>query len=102
MSEQRSIEPAVMASEIERLPDLQGFLKFASIPDWLQVSLNYVKYPTVDRPNRAAAGQGARKARASEEEPQDDAPEAGEVGGEPVEIPRADIARSGDAREMTG
>src|SRR6267142_1518634 len=39
LNEQRSIEPAVMASEIERLPDLQGFLKFASIPDWLLVSL---------------------------------------------------------------
>jgi hypothetical protein len=23
-----------MASKIERLPDLEGFLKFASIPDW--------------------------------------------------------------------
>jgi type IV secretory pathway TraG/TraD family ATPase VirD4 len=54
-SEQRSIEPAVMASEIERLPDLQGFLKFASIPDWLRVSLTYVKYPTIDRPTRAAS-----------------------------------------------
>jgi type IV secretory pathway TraG/TraD family ATPase VirD4 len=102
MSEQRSIEPAVMASEIERLPDLQGFLKFASIPDWLQVSLSYVKYPTIDRPNRAAAGQGARTARAREPESHDVPAEAGEVGGEQVEIPRADIARSGDAREMTG
>jgi len=26
-SEHLSIEPAVMASEIERLPDLEGFLK---------------------------------------------------------------------------
>ena len=54
VSEQRSIEPAVMASEIERLPDLQGFLKFASIPDWLRVSLTHVKYPTIDRPKRVA------------------------------------------------
>jgi type IV secretory pathway TraG/TraD family ATPase VirD4 len=54
VSEQRSIEPAIMASEIERLPDLKGFLKFASIPDWLRVSLPYVKYPTIDRPKRAA------------------------------------------------
>ncbi len=54
-TEQRGIEPAVMASEIERLPDLQGFLKFASVPDWLQVSLTYVKYSTIDRPTRAAS-----------------------------------------------
>jgi len=38
-SEQIRIEPAIMASEIERLPDLQGFLKFASIPDWKRVTL---------------------------------------------------------------
>ena len=39
-SEQLKIEPAVMASEIERLRDLEGFLKFASIPDWQRVALN--------------------------------------------------------------
>jgi hypothetical protein len=38
-SEHRSIEPAIMASEIERLPDLEGFLKMASIPDWMRVTL---------------------------------------------------------------
>jgi type IV secretory pathway TraG/TraD family ATPase VirD4 len=32
-SEHRSIESAVMASEIEQLPDLVGFLKFASARD---------------------------------------------------------------------
>jgi type IV secretory pathway TraG/TraD family ATPase VirD4 len=48
-SEQRHIEPAVMASEIERLPDLEGFLKFASIPDWMHLRLSYVSYPIVDR-----------------------------------------------------
>jgi type IV secretory pathway TraG/TraD family ATPase VirD4 len=46
-SEQRSIEPAIMASEIERLPDLEGFLKFASIPDWMHLTLSYVTYPVV-------------------------------------------------------
>lgn len=92
MSEQRSIEPAVMASEIERLPDLQGFLKFASIPDWLQVSLSYVKYPTIDRPNRAETDQGARKLRARGAESQDASPEGGD---ERAEITRSDIARSG-------
>ncbi|MGH8290930.1 MAG: type IV secretion system DNA-binding domain-containing protein, partial [Steroidobacteraceae bacterium] len=38
-SEHRHIEPAVMDSEIERLPDLAGFLKLASSPDWLRVTL---------------------------------------------------------------
>jgi hypothetical protein len=52
-SEQRSIEPAVMASEIEQLPDLQGFLKFASTPDWQHALLTHVEYPTIDRPKRA-------------------------------------------------
>ena len=39
-SEHRQIEPAVMDSEIERLPDLAGFLKLASCPDWLRVTLH--------------------------------------------------------------
>jgi type IV secretory pathway TraG/TraD family ATPase VirD4 len=38
-SEHRQIEPAVMDSEIERLPDLKGYLKLASSPDWLRVTL---------------------------------------------------------------
>jgi len=28
-----------MASQIDRLPDLQGFLKLASVPDWQVVKL---------------------------------------------------------------
>jgi type IV secretory pathway TraG/TraD family ATPase VirD4 len=38
-SEQLRIEPAVMASEIERLPDLTGYLKIASVPDWRMATL---------------------------------------------------------------
>jgi hypothetical protein len=37
-----------MASEIERLPDLAGFLKLASTPDWTCVNLVPVTYPFVD------------------------------------------------------
>jgi len=48
-NEHRSIEPAIMASEIERLSDLEGFLKMASIPDWIRVTLAHVRYPTVVR-----------------------------------------------------
>jgi len=56
-SEQRTIEPAIMASEIERLPDLTGFLKLASIPDWMRVTLTPVSYPTVARRSRSASDQ---------------------------------------------
>jgi type IV secretory pathway TraG/TraD family ATPase VirD4 len=56
-SEHRTIEPAVMASEIERLPDLTGFLKLASIPDWMRVTLTHVSYPTVVRGGRSASDQ---------------------------------------------
>jgi type IV secretory pathway TraG/TraD family ATPase VirD4 len=38
-STQHVTESAVLASEIEQLPDLQGFLKFASQPEWRRVSL---------------------------------------------------------------
>ena len=38
-SRQIRTEPAVMASEIERLPDLTGYLKVASRPDWMAVAL---------------------------------------------------------------
>jgi hypothetical protein len=33
-------EAAVMASQIEQLPDLNGFLKLASNPAWMQVALS--------------------------------------------------------------
>ena len=55
VSEHRAIEPAIMASEIERLPDLEGYLKFASIPDWMRVTLSHVRYPVVrERPPQPA------------------------------------------------
>ena len=38
-SEHLHIEPAVLDSEIEQLPDLKGFLKLASSPQWRRVSL---------------------------------------------------------------
>jgi Type IV secretion-system coupling protein DNA-binding domain len=39
LSEHIGIEPAVMDSQIEQLPDLSGYLKFASVPDWQHVTL---------------------------------------------------------------
>ncbi len=38
VSEQHVTEPAVMASELEQLPDLCGYLKCASSPRWLKVT----------------------------------------------------------------
>lgn len=38
-SEQFSVESAVLPSQIEQLPDLAGYLKFASDPTWLSVRL---------------------------------------------------------------
>ncbi|HEY2644285.1 MAG TPA: type IV secretion system DNA-binding domain-containing protein, partial [Galbitalea sp.] len=46
------IEPAVMASEIERLPDLSGFLKLASVPDWQFVRLTPMTAAAPVRPRR--------------------------------------------------
>jgi len=36
-SDQVVIEDAVLPSEIEQLPDLSGYLKLATSPDWLRV-----------------------------------------------------------------
>jgi len=38
-SEHYSVESAVMASQIEQLPDLSGYLKYASDPQWRRVKL---------------------------------------------------------------
>jgi hypothetical protein len=40
-SESRIVEPAVMASEIEQLPDFSGYLRLASIPHWMGVTLGH-------------------------------------------------------------
>ena len=39
-SENSTVEAAVMASEIEQLPDLAGYLKLASRPQWMQVTVS--------------------------------------------------------------
>jgi hypothetical protein len=38
-SEHHSTEAAVMGAQIEQLPDLSGYLKLASAPDWRRVRL---------------------------------------------------------------
>ncbi len=39
-SDQHVVEMAVMPSELEMLPDLSGYLKKASSPAWLKISMN--------------------------------------------------------------
>jgi type IV secretory pathway VirB4 component len=39
ISEQHVTEAAVMASQIEQLPDLCGYLKLASVPEWRKVAI---------------------------------------------------------------
>ena len=39
VTEQQVTETAVMASELEQLPDLIGYLKTASAAEWLKVAL---------------------------------------------------------------
>jgi hypothetical protein len=38
--EQHVTESAVLRAEIEQLPDLSGYLKFASFPAWLKIHLD--------------------------------------------------------------
>jgi type IV secretory pathway TraG/TraD family ATPase VirD4 len=49
-SEQRATEFAVMAAEIEQLPDRAGFLKVPSQPAWMRVSFPYFDVPKVAEP----------------------------------------------------
>jgi hypothetical protein len=39
-SEHRSVEPAVLPAQVEQLPDLAGYLKYASEPEWQRVRLD--------------------------------------------------------------
>jgi hypothetical protein len=55
LSEHVGIEPAVMDSQIEQLPDLSGYLKFASVSNWRRVTLS--------APDTADGGQTRHEAR---------------------------------------
>lgn len=55
------VEHAIMASEIERLADLQGYLKLASYPDWYRVALSRVEYPVRPRTARRDTEAGSAK-----------------------------------------
>ena len=48
-SEQLRVEPAVLPSQVEQLPDLAGYLKFASDPKWQKVRLD-AQHAWAERP----------------------------------------------------
>jgi len=54
LAEHIGIEPAVMDSQIEQLPDLAGYLKFASVPHWQQVTLSAPDSPEGGQASDAA------------------------------------------------
>ena len=53
-TEHRTTEDAVLSSEIEQLPDLEGYLKLASTPQWLRLRLQSRAARADDRPTAAA------------------------------------------------
>jgi Type IV secretion-system coupling protein DNA-binding domain len=56
-AERLDVEAAVMASQIEQLPDLCGYLKLASRPEWRRVRLEPVRLLEPDPPADAAHRQ---------------------------------------------
>ena len=64
-SEHYAVEPAVLPSQIEQLPDLAGYLKHASSPEWQRVRLNAIRRWESGRPNRQDGA--ARESTAGQE-----------------------------------
>src|SRR6267154_2680009 len=58
-SEHLSVEPAVLPSQVEQLPDLAGYLKYASDPEWQRVRLDAKRAWQQHRRGEAAA-EGSR------------------------------------------
>ena len=61
-SEHRSVEPAVLPSQIEQLPDLAGYLKYASDPRWQRVRLD-ARQAWEQRRSSAASAAESRAAQ---------------------------------------
>ncbi|MDB6085392.1 MAG: hypothetical protein JWN43_3273 [Gammaproteobacteria bacterium] len=59
-SEHFNVEPAVLPAEIEQLPDLTGYLKLSSDPQWHRVRLDAVRR----RASRPSTGHERRSAHA--------------------------------------
>jgi hypothetical protein len=58
-SEHYSVEPAVLPSQLEQLPDLTGYLKHASDPRWQRVRLDAQHAWAERRPRGIAAAEPA-------------------------------------------
>ncbi len=67
-SEHFNVEPAVLPSQIEQLPDLAGYLKQASDPHWQRVRLDAVRRWQEHRSAAApdASSDGQQRSRVSE------------------------------------
>jgi hypothetical protein len=59
-AEHWQVEPAVMDAQIERLADLSGYLKLASVPDWQRVRLRPAAHRSVCA-GPSAEGRGAAR-----------------------------------------
>ena len=57
-SEHRSLEAAVLPSQVEQLPDLAGYLKYASDPQWQRVRLDAKRAWQQHRPAEKAVQAG--------------------------------------------
>ncbi len=66
-SEHRSVEPAVLPSQIEQLPDLAGYLKYASDPQWQRVRLDARQAWEQRRSSGASAADSRAAQRGSEQ-----------------------------------
>jgi type IV secretory pathway TraG/TraD family ATPase VirD4 len=69
-SEHLSVEPAVLPSQVEQLPDLTGYLKYASDPEWRRVRLDATRAWQQHRAGEAAH-EGLRVNRQNEREMHD-------------------------------
>ena len=68
-TEHYSLEPAVLPSQIEQLPDLAGYLKHASDPQWRRVRLDAVRHWNAHRVGWPAAGDAAARGDAGRRGP---------------------------------
>ncbi|MDP9014455.1 MAG: type IV secretion system DNA-binding domain-containing protein [Pseudomonadota bacterium] len=59
-SEHFNVEPAVLPSQIEQLPDLTGYLKHASDPEWHRVRLDAMRRWNESRSNERRSNEPSR------------------------------------------
>jgi len=67
-NEHFNVEPAILPSQIEQLPDLTGYMKHASDPQWLRVKLDAKAAWQQDRAARTKAAPPAEHGNAAAQE----------------------------------